>query len=238
MSAGHYPDGPGGHSHDTSRDAADDVEPRVTALRAAVLEQLRLKPLSVHQCALLLDLPVPTIQPRFSELFALDLIEDSELRAVNHTGKRAIVWAIKRPPVADPPPPPVIGRKRKEQGDLFGEWANKKPKAGDGSHIKLKREPGERGPVPGMASFAGEGPPNKYCQDCYWFGSIMLTRPDLDTIEHASAACVLWAQRMGHAAPPGRNRTIAHCAACKHFRDANDKFRAFRIGPDGALEEH
>ncbi len=136
----------------------------------------------------------------------------------------------------DPPPPPVIGRKRLEQGDLFGEWSDRRPKAGDGRHIKLKSDD-QHIVVPGMASYAGEGPPYKYCQDCHWFGSVMVRRPDLDTVEHASQACALWAKRMGYASPLGRKRDIAHCAACKHFRDAQGPFRAFRINAAGDIEE-
>lgn len=138
----------------------------------------------------------------------------------------------------DAPAPSPIGRKRHEQLDLFDEPTRKKLKAGKGDHIKLTGG-AAKVVVPGMASFAGEGPRGKYCQDCRWFGSVMVRRPDHDTTEHAAEACALWAKRMGRAAPQLRSstHTIRVSKACKHFEDAGHPQRAFRISPSGELTE-
>jgi hypothetical protein len=66
---------------------------------------------------------------------------------------------------------------------------------------------------------------------------VLVRRPDNDTVEHASEACAIWASRMGHAAPLARHRDIRHCAACKHFREAQETTRAFTIDAEGALKE-
>jgi hypothetical protein len=178
-----------------------------------------------------------TYRTRVAELGQKGMIEDTQAtRTYPGSPRQHTLWRYRRE-MPDAPPPPVIGRKRLEQGDLFGEWSNKRPRSGDGRHVKLKDGGDERIVVPGMASYAGEGPANKYCQDCHWFGSVLLRRPDGDTVEHASEACAQWAKRMGHAAPQSRRRNIGHCASCKHFRDAQDQFRAFRISAAGDLEE-
>jgi len=50
--------------------------------------------MSADQCAYVLGRSVLSIRPRFSELNAADLIEDSGTRTLNDSGKRAIVWRI------------------------------------------------------------------------------------------------------------------------------------------------
>ena len=67
----------------------------ITMLRASVLEALRRQPMTVHECAVELEQPVPSVQPRFSELRAKAMIEDSGLRRRNAlSGKKAIVWQV------------------------------------------------------------------------------------------------------------------------------------------------
>lgn len=90
-----YPRGPASTTDDTSIAAADAVRSRVGTLRAKVLDQLRERPLTVHECARLMNESVPTVQPRFSELRAMDMIEDAGERRQNDSGRRAIVWRVR-----------------------------------------------------------------------------------------------------------------------------------------------
>jgi hypothetical protein len=120
------------------------------------------------------------------------------------------------------------------QLDLFtGEWQDKPPKRGTGSHVRLKRFEDEKPAVAGMASFADEGPMGKYCKDCGYFGEIAVQRT-ADAIEKNPAGCVFWAQRMGHAAPTTR-RDIRFCAACKHFVAADEAVRCFIVDQAGVV---
>jgi hypothetical protein len=107
------------------------------------------------------------------------------------------------------------------QGDLLsGEWTAKPPRRGDGSHVRLKPLDGEKAVVPGMASYAGEGPPGRHCRDCDHFGEVIV-QTGADAVEmNRASGCVLYSKRMGHAAPTGR-RTISLCRACKHFSEAD-----------------
>lgn len=88
-----YPSAPAATPDDTSEQAARDLAPKAHTIRAAVLATIEGRPLTVHECARLLDLPVPTVQPRFSELRKMGMVEDSTERRINPaSGKRAIVW--------------------------------------------------------------------------------------------------------------------------------------------------
>jgi hypothetical protein len=124
--------------------------------------------------------------------------------------------------------------KKPLQRDLFTGELVKPPKRGDGHHIKLKREGRERAAVPGMASYAGEGPYGRFCRDCHWYGTIRLTRPDLDTVENAIGACALWAQRMGHATPTVKS-DISLCNSCALFKEPTSEARIFAIDPAGSM---
>jgi DNA-binding transcriptional ArsR family regulator len=90
-----YPQAPASSSDDTSIAAADSMRSHVGTLRAKVMERLRERPLTVHECARLMGESVPTVQPRFSELRAMDQIEDSRERRMNDSGRMAIVWRIR-----------------------------------------------------------------------------------------------------------------------------------------------
>jgi hypothetical protein len=110
------------------------------------------------------------------------------------------------------------------QGDLFtGEWQTKPPKRGGGSHVRVKEQEGEKAIVPGMASYAGEGPAGSYCQDCVYFGEVAV-QTGVDDLEINRTGCVIYAQHMGHAAPTTR-RDIRLCPACKHFVAADESKR-------------
>jgi hypothetical protein len=116
-----------------------------------------------------------------------------------------------------------------------GEVVTKPPKRGNGSHIVLKATGIEKPVVPGMASYAGEGPPNKYCRDCDSFGEVAVVRPDgNETVEMNRRGCVLWASRMGHAQPMSA-KSIEICDACKHFTEAAKPARRFVIDQAGEV---
>lgn len=92
-----YPDGPGHNWRDTSIVAAAEVKRRAAVLREQVYATIkRSETLTVHECASVMGRPVPSIQPRFSELAAKGLIVDSGIRRRNAvSGKTAIAWRIK-----------------------------------------------------------------------------------------------------------------------------------------------
>lgn len=118
--------------------------------------------------------------------------------------------------------------------DMFtGEVVTKPSKRGNGSHVKLKPVGIEKPVVPGMASYAGEGPQGKRCEDCRWFGRVTVRRPDGDsTHEEADEACVRAAQLLGRV--PAMRTHIKLCAACKFFTAAKPKPRVYHIHKDGA----
>ena len=88
-SAAVYPNHPG--------HAATEVAAVAGTLRANVMRVLGEEPLTVHEAAERLDLSVPSVQPRFSELKRMGKIEDSGKRRVNEvSGKKAIVWKVRQ----------------------------------------------------------------------------------------------------------------------------------------------
>lgn len=93
MTSDSYPRKPGWREPETSKDAAADVGPTADNLRSLVLLALRV-PRTVHETAAILGLPVPTIQPRFSELRKLGEIAPSGERRQNATGSMAHVWRV------------------------------------------------------------------------------------------------------------------------------------------------
>ncbi len=96
-SAAVYPNHPGHAATDTSIDAATEVASVAGTLRANVMRVLGEEPLTVHEAAERLDLSVPSVQPRFSELKRMGKIEDSGKRRVNEvSGKKAIVWKVRQ----------------------------------------------------------------------------------------------------------------------------------------------
>lgn len=128
--------------------------------------------------------------------------------------------------------------KKPMQRDLFtGELVVKSPKRGNGHHVKLRHDGGDRAAVAGMASYAGEGPHDRRCRDCHWYGTVKVTRPDYDTVEEAIGACALWAKRMGYATPSVRN-DISLCSSCVLFKEPDsDDARGFAIDPTGNMTQ-
>ena len=89
-----YPVGAGSKVEGTSRAAAQSVD--AVTLRRHVVEVLRSwGPRTADACAEFLGRSVLCIRPRFSELKALGVIEDSGQRSKNASGKNAVVWRLR-----------------------------------------------------------------------------------------------------------------------------------------------
>lgn len=90
---GGYPESPGWKAEETSRQAAEDIKPKVATLRAMALAKLRdLGPLTADEIADHMNESILTVRPRISELRAKGLIEKTDVRRPNSSGKSAIVW--------------------------------------------------------------------------------------------------------------------------------------------------
>lgn len=92
-----YPFRAGYKARDTAKLAAQSVSSRAPRLRAMCLDTLRgCGPLTADQCANQLGIDKLSIRPRFSELAACHMIEDSGERRKNESGKSAVVWKLVR----------------------------------------------------------------------------------------------------------------------------------------------
>lgn len=88
-----YPQTPGWRREGTSHEAADAMAGSAPNIRAAVHARLKQRAMTVHECAAAMEVTVPAVQPRFSELARIGRIRDTGERRVNAvSGKRAIVW--------------------------------------------------------------------------------------------------------------------------------------------------
>lgn len=87
-----YPHAAGYRKRDTSRAAAKAIEPKAKTLRERVLDLIREMPCTPETAARRLAQPVHSLRPRFSELSAQGLIEDSGARGRAMGGKKAIIW--------------------------------------------------------------------------------------------------------------------------------------------------
>lgn len=88
-----YPVDAGWTEPTTSREAAATVD--ASGLRFEVLTCLTSHgAMTADECAHWLDQSVLTIRPRFSELRALGVIEDTGERHMNTSGRRAAVWKL------------------------------------------------------------------------------------------------------------------------------------------------
>lgn len=90
-----YPTAPGWKDRDTSEAAAEAIKPKADTLRQKVMTALSLRPMSTDDTADVLDEDKLAVRPRFSELSAMGLIEDTGRRTRNVSGKMAIVWRVK-----------------------------------------------------------------------------------------------------------------------------------------------
>lgn len=124
--------------------------------------------------------------------------------------------------------------KKPMQRDLFtGELVLKPPKIGRGDHIKLKSFPGEKPRVPGMASWAGDGPKDKYCYQCHHYGTVSVMNQRGDKTECLSGACAQYAKRTGKL--PMVQVDIAFSPACNVFQDGDGEPRTWLLDNAGKL---
>lgn len=90
-----YPHQPGYKARETAREAAHAVSSKAPIVRQRILALLSAgHELTPDEAAYSLNIPILTVRPRFSELAAQGLIEDSGARRLNSSGKRAIVWRL------------------------------------------------------------------------------------------------------------------------------------------------
>lgn len=93
-----YPNAPGYQDTDTSREAAEAVEPAaktIAALALVAIERAGATGLTAEELAETLRLDRVIVQPRTTELKLLGKVRDSGQRRHNaSSGKRAIVWVL------------------------------------------------------------------------------------------------------------------------------------------------
>lgn len=90
-----YPDAPGYKARETSRAAAEAAAPMAMSLRARVYEAIKAKPDTPEGVAKRLREDILAVRPRFSELSARGLIEDSGTRGPSRGGRASIVWWVR-----------------------------------------------------------------------------------------------------------------------------------------------
>lgn len=91
-----YPASPGWTEPTTSREAAELIAPRAPSLRERVLALISESPngVAVHEAARILNVSVPSLQPRFSEIRRMGKIKPSGQRCRNDSGASAHKWII------------------------------------------------------------------------------------------------------------------------------------------------
>lgn len=92
-----YPDKPGFKGGATSRDAAEGIAPKAANLRDRVLECLRRKAMTPEEVARELKEDILNVRPRFSQLSAKSLIENTGQRRKARGGRMAAVWKAVTP---------------------------------------------------------------------------------------------------------------------------------------------
>lgn len=90
-----YPNSPGHRNRDTSREAAESLG-NVTLIRNRAYQRIAALPRTADEVATSLGMSVLSVRPRVTELYKLNLIEDSGDRRKNASGRKAIVWRVKR----------------------------------------------------------------------------------------------------------------------------------------------
>jgi predicted ArsR family transcriptional regulator len=90
-----YPREPGYQMRDTSKRAAFAARGRKKETQNRIVVLLRAKPLTADEIAEYLEEPQLYIRPRVTELAECGVLEDSNVRRLNRTGKSAIVWRVK-----------------------------------------------------------------------------------------------------------------------------------------------
>lgn len=91
-----YPETPGAKGTDgTSRDAAEAIKPSASYLRGVAMRSLnKLREATVLEVVALAEVPRESLQPRFSELRAMGLVEPTGARRRNPSGKYAAVLRL------------------------------------------------------------------------------------------------------------------------------------------------
>ena len=94
--ADRYPEIPGANGPDgTSQDAAEAIQPCVSYLRRVAMRSLdRLGEATVLEAVALAEVARESLQPRFSELRAMGLVEPTGARRRNPSGKGAAVLRL------------------------------------------------------------------------------------------------------------------------------------------------
>lgn len=90
-----YPYHPGARDTDTSRDAAEAMQPHAARLQGMVMDAIASAGavgMTAEECARALNIDRAAAQPRTTELRKLGRIRDSGVRRRNRSGKSAIVW--------------------------------------------------------------------------------------------------------------------------------------------------
>ena len=89
-----YPNTPGWKASDneTSREAAKSIEAPAKTLRRKCHEALKLAAMTADEVAELVGASVLSVRPRVSELKAQGLVQATDKRRCNISGKRAVVW--------------------------------------------------------------------------------------------------------------------------------------------------
>ena len=89
-----YPEAPGYKNESTSKAAAESIKPRTKKLEERVLDVIRSFPFgcSPERVCEELEENILSVRPRFSQLKAKGLIEDSGRRDRTLCGKQSIIW--------------------------------------------------------------------------------------------------------------------------------------------------
>lgn len=96
--ADRYPDTPGYVNRDTSKEAAQRIEPETSVLRRRILGELQVRGTFGATCDELeqaMDLSHQTASARIREMNLKGSIVDSGNRRKTRTGRNAIVWVAK-----------------------------------------------------------------------------------------------------------------------------------------------
>jgi DNA-binding MarR family transcriptional regulator len=90
-----YPHRPGWSEPDTSRKASKSMEPHLGRLQSLVLAAISACPRTARELEADLDMRTQTVTARIRELVLLGKVEDSGLRRMTDSGRRAKVWREK-----------------------------------------------------------------------------------------------------------------------------------------------
>jgi hypothetical protein len=81
---------------ETSREAAEEIQPKVGHLQGKVFAALRLNPGTDEELMYRIPMAANTLRPRRRELQLMGLIEDSGYRRKTRAGKYAVIWRVAR----------------------------------------------------------------------------------------------------------------------------------------------